>query len=183
MLGIAAVMLLYFLVARRVTKRVRQSLHEFEALAHNSIDADSYRVLDDNLQFEVPPMRIHLERATAEIWAGERGVDECSRWITNNGFAFDGDYLIEELPDARLKVFLSDDEELVATIRQDDLENAPYVEFCFDLGGQSRGGVSNPPHSTVPLPEGAIGETLPRRLLRRRPHLTQNVAASSGTCE
>ena len=151
-------MLLYFLVARRITKRVRQSLHEFETLAKGSIDADYCRTIGGKHQIDVPPMRLNMTQTDAGIWQGESGVEEGAKWIVANGFEFVGDFLIEELPDARLKVFLSDDERLVATIRQDDLENAPYVEFCFDLGEHRRGGVSNPPSSTVPLPADAVGE-------------------------
>ncbi len=157
-LGIVVVMVLYFVVARRITTRVRQSLREFERLQGDSIDADDCRDVDDGPMISVPPMRIHMVGAPAGVWGDERGVEAGAKWIEANGFTLIGDFLIEEVPDARLKVFLSDDRLLVAAIRQDDEWTSPYVEFCFDLGGNQRGGVSNPPNATIPLPEGAIGE-------------------------
>jgi len=157
-LGIVLVMVLYFAVARRITKRVRQSLREFEELNQGSIDADYYRDVDEGAKISVPPMRIHMVGAPRGVWGDDHGVQEGAEWIETNGFELIGDFLIEELPESRLKVFLSDDRLMVATIRQDDDVTSPYVEFCFDLGSNQRGGVSNPPHATIPLPEGAIGE-------------------------
>ena len=159
-LGIAVIMVMYFVVARRITLNVRQQLQGFEAMKAQAIDADYFRSLDDEeeSELEVPPMRIHLDRTSLAIWANDGGVDQATKWIVNNGFEFVGDFLIEELPESRLRVFLSDDRWLVAAIRQDQVDDSAYVEFCFDLGGTRRGGVSNPPHATVPLPEGAIGE-------------------------
>lgn len=160
-LGITVIMVLYFVVARRITLRVRQSLRDFEAMQRSgAIDAGYFRSIEEGSQseFEVPPMRIHLHRAPADIWLNESGVAEGAKWIQSQGFQFVGDFLIEEIPESRLKVFLSDDDELVAAIRQDRAEDPAYVEFCFDLGNNQRGGVSNPPHATVPLPAGAIGE-------------------------
>jgi hypothetical protein len=153
-------MVLYFVVARRIALRVRQSLRDFEAMQVGAIDADDFHSIEDEAgsEFDVPPMRIHLERASPAIWMGENGVEEGSKWIQKSGFEFVGDFLIEELPESRLKVFLSDDRWLVATIRQDCASDPAYVEFCFDLGHNQRGGVSNPPNATVPLPDGAIGE-------------------------
>lgn len=170
-LAVTVIVVLYFIVVRRITLRVRQSLREFEAMqGGNEIDADYFRAIEGGVEseFEVPPMRIHLQRASPKIWmdeagmaeAGvtEAGVTEGAKWIESNGFEFVGDFLIEELPESRLKVFLSDDRWLVATIRQDQADDPAYTEFCFDLGHNQRGGVSNPPNATVPLPEGAIGE-------------------------
>ena len=159
-LGIAVIFVLYFVIARRITLRIRQSLREFEAMGGRAIDADYVHSIDDEAysEIEVPPMRIHLESASPVIWMNEEGVEESAQWIETNGFEFVGDFLIEELPESRLKVFLSDDRRLVAAIRQDHVDDPPYAEFCFDLGGNQRGGVSNPPHATVPLPAGAIGE-------------------------
>ncbi len=157
-IGIAAVIVLYFVVARRITTRVRQSLREFESLNRGSIDADDVRHFDDDVHFAVPPMRIQVRQAMKKIWNGESGVEECAKWIGLNGFELIGDFLINELPESRLKVFISVDSLLVAVIRQDDDATNPYVEFCFDLGDNRRGGVSNPPRSTIPLPDDAIGE-------------------------
>jgi hypothetical protein len=170
-LAVTVIVVLYFIVVRRITLRVRQSLREFEAMqGENEIDADYFRAIEGRTEseFEVPPMRIHLQRASPKIWMAEAGVTETgvteagvaegAKWIESNGFEFVGDFLIEELPESRLKVFLSDDRWLVATIRQDNADDPAYTEFCFDLGHNQRGGVSNPPNATVPLPEGAIGE-------------------------
>jgi hypothetical protein len=147
-------------VARKITLRVRQSLRDFEVNQGDTIDADGFRSIEDGQEseFAVPPMRIHLYKASALIWMNESGVDEVAKWIQGNGFGFVGDFLIEELPESRLKVFLSDDRRLVAVIRHDRADDPAYVEFCFDLGNNQRGGVSNPPNATVPLPGGAIGE-------------------------
>ncbi len=160
-LGIAAIMVLYLLVARKITLRVRQSLRDFEAMQGDAaIDAHYFRSIEvgSNSELDIPPMRIHLQRASPVIWMDEGGVEEGAKWIQSQGFKLVDDFLIEELPESRLKVFLSDDRRLVATIRQDNAEDTAYVEFCFDLGNNQRGGVSNPPNSTVPLPGGAIGE-------------------------
>ncbi len=186
-LGIAAVIVLYFIVARRITMRVRQSLREFESLNRGSIDADDVRHFDSNVQFAVPPMRIEVRQTTKRIWNGDSGVEECAKWIVLNGFELIGDFLINELPESRLKVFISTDNLLVAVIRQDDEATNPYVEFCFDLGDNRRGGVSNPPHSTIPLPDDAIGEhfdedfydgvhILPKMLQRARDLAEENGA-------
>ena len=157
-LGIVVVMVLYLVVARRITTRVRQSLREFEALHGDSIDAEYRRVAGECPMIAVPPMRIHVVEAPLGVWGDDREVEAGAKWIEANGFELIGDFVIEELPESRLKVLLSDDRLLVAAIRQDDDWTSPYVEFCFDLGGNQRGGVSNPPHATIPLPEGAIGE-------------------------
>lgn len=159
-LGITIVFVLYVVVARRITLKVRQSLRDFESMQGGAIDADYFRSIEESVdsEFEVPPMRIHLRRASSILWMSESGVEEDAKWIQRNGFEFVGDFLIEELPESRLKVFLSDDRWIVAAIRQDQAGDAAYVEFCFDLGNDQRGGVSNPPNSTVPLPDGAIGE-------------------------
>jgi hypothetical protein len=156
-LGIAAILMLYFIVARRITRRVRQSLHEFESLQQSAIDADYFRELGG--EFKVPPMRIHLKSAPPDIWAGsENWVAEAAQWIESHSFDLVGSFILEERPESQLKVFLSDDQRLVAAIRRDNPAAEAYVEFCFDLGENQRGGVSNPPDATVPLPEDAIGE-------------------------
>lgn len=156
-LGIAAILMLYFIVARRITRRVRQSLHEFESLQQCAIDADYFRELGG--EFEVPPMRIHLKSAPPDIWEGsESWVAEAAQWIESHSFDLVGSFVLEERPESQLKVFLSDDRRLVAAIRRDNPAAEAYVEFCFDLGENQRGGVSNPPDATVPLPEDAIGE-------------------------
>lgn len=167
--GITVIVVLYLAVARRVTLRVRQSLQEFEDMQGLAFDADYIRSVDDlkEFDFDVPPMRIHLKKTLPAIWVNERDVETVSgvsKWIESNGFEFVGDYLISELPESRLKVFLSDDRWLVATIRQDNADDPIYVEFCFDLGDNQRGGVSNPPNATVPLPEDAVGEHFHERL-------------------
>ncbi len=188
-LCIAAVFVLYLVVARRITLKVRQSLRDFEAMQTSSIDADYFRAIENqsNTEFDVPPMRIHMERTSPAVWHGESRVEEVAKWILNNGFELIGDFLIEELPGSRLKVFLSDDRWLVGAIRQDQANDATYVEFCFDLGNNQRGGVSNPPNATVPLPDGAIGEhfhgdfndgvhLLPKMLERARELAEENAA-------
>ena len=160
-LGIAVILVMYFIVARRITLRVRQSLRDFEAMqGEGAIDADYFRAIENRVdsEFEVPPMRIHLRRASPVIWMDADAVAEGAKWIQLHGFEFVGDFLMEELPESRLKVFLSDDRRIVASIRQDRADDPAYVEFCFDLGNDQRGGVSNPPNATVPLPEGAVGE-------------------------
>ncbi|MDX1929181.1 MAG: hypothetical protein SFV81_21820 [Pirellulaceae bacterium] len=195
-LAIAVIVVLYFIVVRRITLRVRQSLRDFEAMqGGNEIDADYFRAIEGGVEseFEVPPMRIHLHRASPKIWMDEAGMDETgvaegAKWIESHGFEFVGDFLIKELPESRLKVFVSDDRWLVATIRQDHSADPAYTEFCFDLGHNQRGGVSNPPNATVPLPAGAIGEhfsddfidgvhVLPKMLERAR-ELAEDHAAS-----
>ncbi len=189
-LGIAIIFVLYFIVARKITLRVRQSLREFEAMqGEGAIDADYFRSIEEgsDSEFDVPPMRIHLRRASPVIWMNESGVEEGAKWIRSHGFEFVDDFLIEELPASRLKVFLADDRILVAAIRQDQADDPAYVEFCFDLGDNQRGGVSNPPNATVPLPGGAIGEhfnddfregvhILPRMLARARGLAEENAA-------
>lgn len=159
-IAIVVVLVMYYLLVRRVRNRVRQSLREFEDLNVGSIDEAIAREGDSagELCFEVPPMRIHLREASHEIWEADAAVLEATCWIRAKGFEFISDYLIDEAPEARLRVFLSEDQILVATIRQDSQDVVPYVEFCFDLGDNRRGGVSNPPHSTVALPPDAIGE-------------------------
>jgi hypothetical protein len=187
-LGITIIFVLYFIVVRRISLRVRQSLRDFEAMqGGRAIDADFFRSVESVSEsgFDVPPMRIHMHQASSEIWMNERVAAEGAQWIERNGFEYVGDFLIDELPESRLKVFLSEDRWLVATIRQDRANHPAYVEFCFDLGDNQRGGVSNPPTGTVPLPDGAIGEhfhenfsagveILPKMLERARELVEEN---------
>ncbi len=123
-IAIVVVLVMYYLLVRRVRNRVRQSLREFEDLNVGSIDAAIAREGDSagELCFEVPPMRIHLREASHEIWGADAAVLEATCWIRAKGFEFISDYLIDEAPEARLRVFLSEDQLLVATIRQDSQE-------------------------------------------------------------
>ncbi len=166
-LGILAIVVLYLLLVRRVTERVRRSLEEFEELENargRTIDAVGSHLIGeddsepvDRWEADVPPMRIHLVPANAVRWIDIAVVDRISVWLARHDFHLQGDFELVEMANERLRVYLSSDKLLVAAIRQDDFGNTPYVEFCFDLGAGQRGGVSNPPPDTIPLPQGAVG--------------------------
>jgi hypothetical protein len=168
-LAIFAIGVLYIWLARRIRIRVRQSLNEFESLRRATLDADDVRDLSDTTGASaeihlVPPMRIHVTRSSQAKWENESQVASASQWIAAQGLDNLGDYCIDELPDCRMRVFISPNNLLVAVIREEDPCEAPYVEFCFDLGAGKRGGVSNPPETTLPLPFDAIGEHFPDSL-------------------
>ncbi len=167
-LGILAIVAMYFMLVRRVTLRVRRSLAELETKHGMTIDADGLKYVEDldgdesNFEYSsetgIPPMRIHLVPTGYERWRDLQVVERISKWLAVHGFTLVGDFQIAEMEEECLRVFLSQDKLLVGAIRQDEFGNVPYIEFCFDLGAGQRGGVSNPPCETIPLPEGAIGE-------------------------
>lgn len=163
-LAIIAIVVLYILLARRIRARVRQSLQEFQSMQQATLDAEGVRRWDDgddwddDSEYYVPPMRIHLRREQESIFVGDSQIDEISAWIRSQGFDLLGDFSIDEIPDSALRVFIGHNNLLVAAIRLEDPSETPYVEFCFDLGGGRRGGVSNPPATTIALSEEAVGE-------------------------
>ena len=153
-LAVLTIGVAYIVLLSRLNNRMRETVAEVEDLLSDSIQAAAKQA---NLSGDdtVPPMRIHLESVPAQFNSDlERRIAD---WLTTHSFTPVGVFVIEELASERLHVFLSDDQMLVAAIRFPPGSQEPYVEFCFDLGDRQRGGVSNPPDSTLLLPPDAVG--------------------------
>lgn len=154
----------YVIVASRLTRRMRKTVGEMEAILADSIEA--VRVLEAQRAAEpssVPPMRITLEPASVRPAVSVDLVDRIESWILSHGFFPTGDF--EVLPHGeQLRTFLSDDRTLVAAIRMDRNGKDLYAEFCCDLGNGRRGGVGNPPLDSVQLPPDASGKYFSGRL-------------------
>lgn len=135
---------------------MRDTIQEMEDMLSRTLDATDFRELAVSAD-GIPPMQIHLEDSRVDFSGGHPIVERIDAWLRAHDFDWIGDFAIEELGYEQLRVFLSRDRCLVASIRQLPEAPEPYVEFCFDLGDRQRGGVSNPPNSTLQLPSDAIG--------------------------
>ena len=156
-LAVIAFAIAYAVVMRRLVNKMRDTVQEMEGMLSRTIDAEGVRELRrSERSSSVPPMRIHLERSgmAEQLCAlGER-IDQ---WLREHSFDPAGAFVIEEQECETLWTYVSQDRKLVAAIRYPAEALEPYVEFCFDLGGQVRGGVSNPSDATVQLPPEAVG--------------------------
>jgi hypothetical protein len=164
-----ALAIAYFVIVRRLTRKMQETVGEMEAMLVNTIDADGFHEVADEYDFDlVPPMQIRLGASQRELF---RETELCRRidaWLLDHGFQRIACFIIDELEEEELCVYLSDDRKLVGAIRQRSDESEPFVEFCFDLsdGGHTglRGGVSNPPGGTLQLPADAVGQHFAGRL-------------------
>jgi hypothetical protein len=168
-----AVGIAYVIVAKRLSQNVRQMVEDMErVLAGSLAAARNTDSVDDGLRALVPPMRIHLARQTSSPNASAL-TKRIEDWLLQHSFDWMDEFIIEELPGERLRVFLSEDRCLVAAIRFSPEATEPYVEFCIDLGEGRRGGVSNPPSGTLDLPSDAIGSFHSGRLSENFPLLSR----------
>ncbi|MEZ6137126.1 MAG: hypothetical protein R3C53_19710 [Pirellulaceae bacterium] len=161
-LAVLALGVAYFVLVRRLSRRMRETVSNMEAMLSETIDADSYSVIDEFCNHNlVPPMEIQLKAMGQNPIVGDQLAEEIHAWLVKHGFETVGNYRITAIEE-EWSVYLSDDQKLVGVIRNSPYETDVYVEFCFDLSDQSdpyrRGGVSNPPKSTLLVPEGAVGK-------------------------
>lgn len=154
----------YIVLMRRLTNKMRGTVEDMEALLTRTIesaDRNGGVLSEDDC---VPPIRIHLEPVQDETDVVDPLTQRIATWLRAHSFLPAGHFVIEELPQERLRVFLSEDHRLLAAIRTTEAAIEPYVEFCFDLGNRQCGGVGNPPASTLQLPDDAIGRFYSERL-------------------
>ncbi len=160
-LAVVAMLTAYFLLSRRLTIKLRQTVEEMQSML-----AQSHAVRSQNSRAElsnpsgIPPMRIHLRPIETVSWRDRSLADRIERWLLAHSFDKAGDFYIPEMESEFLRVYLSQDQYLVAATRYQADGTEPYVEFCFDLGDAVRGGVSNPPGAPIPLPPAAVGAYL-----------------------
>jgi hypothetical protein len=129
-------------------------------LANHSGESTMRQVNDRMHSFaetQVPPMRIHLEPTSQNPQLfGELG-EQIAAWLIEQGFQCVGQFVIEELDYEQIAIFIGQDHRMIANMRLPDATGEPYAEFCFQDPTGDLCGVSNPPVSTVPLSNDAIG--------------------------
>lgn len=180
-------LLVYVRTSSRLTRQLRQNIEEMERMlndrrqtvsAPEKLDGSQGRdltLLGDLLGSQdphsqptsnVPPMRIHVQAVPYPILPNMYDAlsQRIDRWLLDHSFNRIGEFMIEEIDGELLRVYLSSDQRLVAAVRYQQHILEPYVEFCFDLGGGARGGVSNPPGSPIELPHDAVGKYYPESL-------------------
>lgn len=167
LLGLAVV-IYYCMAVRRFAGRLDSVAQELEVFLETR-QAQLNPASQDNAGQEpdcIPPMRIHLESDKSlddAAWLQASG-QRCSDWLESQAFVRVGNFVIEELGDERLRIFLSEDGTLIASLRWPAQADEPYLEFCFQLLNGESGGVANPPEATLPLSEDAIGRFFAGRL-------------------
>jgi hypothetical protein len=118
-----------------------------------------------DVQSTVPPMHIFLEPKDRRWHSKDELCRQIDRWMLQNDFERLGYFSIEGMNREELCTYLSQDRLLVGAIRMPLDISEPYVEFCFSSGpsGQ-RGGVGNPPQSTIGTTDGVAGRYFQGRL-------------------
>lgn len=165
-LAIGTIMLIYFVLLRRLKGKVRQQMEQFEAMVSDTVDARRVRTIDRTATTDpVPPMDIslvpyYIEQERVDADPLNQRID---RWLRKMGFKQIGFFEIQELEEI-ICTYIDREQTLLASIRDMESDNEMFVEFCFDLGDCRRGGVSNPPHNTLPLPPDAVGRFFPGNL-------------------
>ncbi len=158
-MAIGAVFLIYFLLVRRLHRNVKQQIERFESIVSETVDAERFREIGETISAHVPPMYITLfpieDRKTG--YDDDGLVRKIDQWMRKHEFKKVDFFEIEELNED-LCIYLNRDRKLLAAIRDLNDRDGLYVEFCFDLGNARRGGVSNPPSSTLGLPDDAVGK-------------------------
>lgn len=156
-LALLFVVIAYIAVSRRLKRRMGETMRELETMLSDTIDATDFTELDRwSDESRVPPMHIHLFPSDGDPLEEDPLYQRIDQWLLEHRFAPLGDYTIDEL-DEELRIYLNEDRTLVAAIRNAADPEEAYVEFCFDLGNGQRGGVSNPPDTTLQLPAGSVG--------------------------
>lgn len=146
----------YYWLSSRLRQRMAE-VRELEFLMARSripglgldVDADYAWVRQ-----HVPPMEINLVRTPAA--PDDQLIARIDQWLREHRFEYLGSFRIQPL-DELLFTYLNEDRTLVAAIRDANQPERIHMEFCFDLGDDERGGVSNPPADILPLPDAAVG--------------------------
>lgn len=153
-LAVVALAIAYVIMSRGIQRKMRSTVSEMELAVSGALAEKQLAVVGPAV---IPPMRIHLEPMPNEIGAMGAIGQRVGAWLTEHGFDFAGNFLIEELLGEQLQVYVSRDRRMVGALRCPNGCDEPYMEFCFDLGDAQRGGVSNPPDATLQLPAEAVG--------------------------
>ncbi len=157
-LAVLVLVVAYIVLSVHVNRRMRGTLNDMQSLLPDGHDEADWSDLDGSYDLiDVPPFHIHLRRHSNELYQQDELCKRIDAWLVAHDFQRAGTYRIVELRE-RLCVYVSDDQLLLAAIRQQPDEAAVYVEFCFDLGDGRCGGVSNPPHATLEVPSDAVGK-------------------------
>ncbi|MCA9133242.1 MAG: hypothetical protein KDA45_08805, partial [Planctomycetales bacterium] len=158
-LAILALTIAYFIVARQLSLKLQGTVEQMQALLADSIEANGEREDARGSTYDsVPPMRIQLKPLESGLWRTEPLGARVDAWLREHSFSAVGDFRVLEIDQEVLRVYLSDDRRLLAALRYQADSPQPYVEFCFDLGHGTRGGISNPPGSPIELPPEAVGK-------------------------
>ena len=164
-MAIVVLIVAYFLLSWRLTNKLRQTVAGMEEILADSALADKYEEFFLPPQHgSVPPMRIHLRRLENSAWDDHALVHRIDQWLLQHSFRRLGDYVCDGLKGELYRVYLSDDQLLVAAIRDAGDDSEPFVEFSFDLGNSLRGGISNPSGLPLPVPSGAVGKYYSQQL-------------------
>ncbi len=146
----------YVTVQRRVSQRLQQAMEEINLLLQAQAESSPSDGQDTEGQF-VPPMRIHFEAATSNLAPFQPHGLKVHQQLIEWGFELMGQYVVEELQDECIRIYLDDSQHYIALLRRPQSEQEPYIEFCFVSTDGELGGVANPPRSTVQLPADVLG--------------------------
>lgn len=161
--AVVAIAIAYSILMRRVTRKLQDTVDEMESLlASKLIDVRNLDASED--ENCVPPMRINLENDKDRLNLFGKLGPKIHEWFMRHDFEYNGQFVIEELGNERLRIYLDQERNIFASMRLPSDANEAYVEFCFDLGESQLGGIANPPDTTVQLPEDAIGNFYPIKL-------------------
>ncbi|MCA9191576.1 MAG: hypothetical protein KDB03_07435 [Planctomycetales bacterium] len=152
----------YLFLARRMTLQLRETVQELDQLLNQSVDLKNIEEISSIVSASncVPPMRISVVPVQLESWQlGNHEIfQRIENWLTTHSFHHVGDFGVRQIEGEVMRTYLSDDQKLIAAVRNNKDNQTPYVEFCFSLGDGTRGGICNPPAATVPLPNDAVGK-------------------------
>ena len=161
--------LYYCFTMRKVSKRLQSVASDLELYLEKQKDKQLASRTTGLVETDcVPPLAIHLEKESdPEFWQNA-GVSRFCKWFQDQEFSWVGDYVIEEMADEHLRIFLDTDRRLISALRYPHYASEPYAEFCFKLLDGSCAGVANPPEHTLLLPEEALGKFFSEKLSENR---------------
>ncbi len=150
-LAIALAILIY-------RKRSNEDSHQIQSALTNLNHRLTQLECRLDVQSTVPPMHIFLEPKDRRWHSRDELCRKIDQWMSKHDFERLGYFSIEGLNREELCTYLSHDRLLVGAIRMPLDISEPYIEFCFSSGpsGQ-RGGVGNPPQSTIGTTDGVAG--------------------------
>ncbi|MFK7735616.1 MAG: hypothetical protein AB8B50_06300 [Pirellulaceae bacterium] len=152
----------YFLWVRRLSQKLQDSIHAMDHLISNNQDwTEKRRTHRIDFNPLVPPMTIFLEEAKNQISLFGKVGRVAERWLLENGFRFEGQFLIEELGYEQLRCYVAQDRNMLVSVRIPPYAEEAYIEFCMDLGEGAVAGIANPPASTLSPPGEATSQFLP----------------------
>ncbi len=147
----------YLLVARRLTRRMRETINEMESVVATSLDALRSLEMQSAEPSLIPPMQIRLLPINRTAMPEGDLFGRIDDWMVGHRFQFAGCFRVTPGGE-RLQVYLCENHLLVAAIRIPLGVTGHYVEFCCQLESGGYTGVANPPASSIQLPPDAVGQ-------------------------